>query len=230
LAELAGATVTKYQGIDLIVGDSSGGNRNRRGKAAPNASANGAARANGVAFVDASTVLIGEVPLLKAAVDRRITGAVFTGPLAVKAQSVSGQNQAWVASLSPASDLVPSLGPGAAGVDLPPGANMALNLLQSITGLSVGLQLTGNNVTLNTEASTRTDKDAQALVDVLHFLVAMGQANRKDPQTGGLATLADAASISTKGTSVVLTITMPEQQLESLFPQAGVKKISNPVR
>ena len=220
LAEMAGATVTRYQGADLIVGNP-GGNRNRRSDPAPKSTA----PVNGVAFVDSSTVLIGEVQLLKAAIDRRAAGAAFRGPLAVKAQSVSGRNQAWAATLTPAADLVPALG----GAQAAP--NMVANLLQSITGLTVGLQLTGTNVTLSTEASTRSDKDAQALVDVLHFVMAMAQANRKDPQTGGAATLADAATISANGASVQLTITVPEQQLESLFPpQPGVKKISNPAR
>jgi hypothetical protein len=181
----------------------------------------GPAPVNGVAFLDSSTVLIGEVQLIKSAVDRRAAGAVFNGPLALKAQDVSGRNQAWAATLTAVQDLVPGLNGAQAS------AGPMANLLQAITGLSLGVQLGAANVTLNGEAATRSNQDAQALVDVLHFVMGMAQANRKDPQGGNAAALADAAQISAAGASVRVTLTVPEQQLEQLFPpQPGVRKIS----
>jgi len=235
LAEMAGAIVTRYKGVDLITGNPNNGAPNRvnpnranpnRGGGRPNsAAAAGAAPVNGVAFLDSSTVLIGDLQLIKSAVDRRAGGAVFNGPLAVKAQEVSGQNQAWAATLTPAADLVAGLNGTSTS------AGPMANVLQAITGLSIGVQLGAANVTLSSEAATRSNQDAQALVDVVHFVMGMAQANRKDPQTGNVAALVDAASISASGASVRLTVTVPEQQLEQLFPpQPGVKKISLPAR
>jgi hypothetical protein len=226
LAELAGATVTKYKGADLIVGNSNAPAPNRAKGARPNAlAAAGAAPVNALAFLDSSTVLIGDVQVIKSTIDRRAAGSVFNGPLALKARDVSARNQAWAATMSSVQELVPGLN----GAQTPAGP-MA-NMLQAITGLSIGVQLSATNVTLNGEAATRSSQDAQALVDLLHFVMSMAQANRKDPQTGQVATLADAASVSASGASVRLTVTVPEQQLEQLFPpQPGVKKISLPVR
>jgi hypothetical protein len=225
LAELAGASVTRYKGADLITGNPNNGSPANRPNRPRRNGASAPAPVNAVAFLDSSTVLIGEVDLIKSAIDRHAAGAVFNGPLAVKAQEVSGQNQAWAATLTP----VPALVQGLGGAQAPAGP-MA-NLLQAITALSVGVQLNSANVTLNTEAATRSNQDAQSLVDVLHFVMSMAQANRKDPQAGGVAALADAAQISATGASVHLTVTVPEQQLEQLFPpQPGVKKISLPRR
>jgi hypothetical protein len=236
LAELAGATVTKYKGADLIVGNSNAGNSNagnsnvpapNRAKGArPNApAAAGAAPVNALAFLDSSTVLIGDVQVIKSTIDRRAAGSVFNGPLALKARDVSAKNQAWAATMSSVQDLAPGLN----GAQTPAGP-MA-NMLQAITGLSIGVQLDATNVTLTGEAATRSTQDAQALVDLLHFVMSLAQANRKDPQTGQVATLADAATVSASGASVRLTLTVPEQQLEQLFPpQPGVKKISLPAR
>jgi hypothetical protein len=212
LAEIAGATVTQYRGVDLIAGPANAGNGART---------KGAARSgatNGLAFLDASTVLIGDVTLIKSAIDRRASGAVFNGPLAVKAQEVSGTNQAWAATLASLSDIIPGL----SGVSAP--NTPQVNLLQAITGASIGLRLGAADVTLNGEALTRSDKDAQALVDVMHFMMSMAQANRANPQDGSAASLADSAAVTAKGASMLLTVTVPEQQLEQLIqPQAGAK-------
>lgn len=228
LAELAGAVVTQYKGTDLITGNPNNGNpanstNPNRGRRRPNAG--GTTPVNAVGFLDSSTVLIGDLELIKSAIDRRTAGSAFNGPLALKAREVSGQNQAWAATLSPVQDLVPALN------GTPVGAGPVANLLQAITGLSVGLQMGVDNVTVNGEAATRSNQDAQALVDILHFLTTMAQANRQDPQSGGMAALADAALITANGASVKLTLKVSEQQLEQLFPsQAGVKKISLPAR
>jgi hypothetical protein len=135
--------------------------------------------------------------------------------LAIKAQQVSGKNQAWVATLSSLSEVVPALG------GIARAASPQANLLQSVTGLAIGLRLGAGDVTLNGEALTRSEKDAQALVDILHFVMSMAQANRTAPDGAGAATLADATSITTKGSSMLLTLTVPEQQLEQLFAEQG---------
>jgi hypothetical protein len=218
LAEMAGASVTRYKGVDLITGN---GSPNRPVAPRRGGIAAGPAPVNGIAFLDSSTVLIGEVEIIKSAVDRHAVGGVFNGPLALKARDISARNQAWAATSSSVQDLVPALsGPQA------PAGPMA-NLLQGITGLSFGVQLGAANVTLNGDAVTRTSQDAQALVDVLHFVMSMAQANRKDPQGGNAAALADAAQVSASGASVHLSLTVPEQQLEQMFPpQAGIRKIA----
>jgi hypothetical protein len=211
LAQAAGATVTQYGGVDLIAGpvDAATGIR-------PKGASAGAERGiRGMAFLDPSTVLLGDMSLIKSAIDRRASGAVFSGPLAIKAQQVSGKNQVWLATLSSLSEALPALS-GMAGA-----ASPQANFLQSVTGLALGLRLGAADVTLNGEALTRSEKDAQALVDILHFVVSMAQANRAAPDGAGAATLADAASITAKGSSMLLTLIVPEQQLEQLLASQG---------
>jgi hypothetical protein len=151
-----------------------------------------------IVFLDATTAAAGDVAMVKGAIDRYIAHATYSTALGQKAQQVSTANQAWFVTLTPLSDFLGGKlgGTGLNGV----GQN---NLLQS------------------GDAVTSSAQNAQALVDVLKFLVSMIPSN--DPK---IASLASAASFSVVGTTAHLSLTLSEQQLEQLFmPQsAKVKK------
>jgi hypothetical protein len=173
-ATVAGATVANYRGVSMLAGP--------RSKSV-------------IAFLDSTTAAIGEQAAVQAAIDRRLAGASFSGPLAQKAQDVSSLNHAWFATLTPLPDLL------GAGAQVQPGIS---HLAQAVLQASGGLTLGADAVTLSSEAVTRSPQDAQALVGVLQLL-------------SGMAQPASSAQFTADGAIVRLTISLPEQQAEQLF-------------
>jgi len=173
-ATATGAPVSNYRGVNMLAGPHSKGV---------------------IAFLDSTTAAIGEQAAVQAAIDRRLAGASFAGPLAQKAQEVSSVNHAWFATLTPLPDLLGAGGQVQAGV-----RNLAQAVLQASGGLTFG----ADAVTLSSEAVTRSPQDAQALVGVLQLLSGMAQS-------------ASPAQFTADGAIVRLTLSLPEQQAEQLF-------------
>jgi hypothetical protein len=70
----------------------------------------------------------------------------------------------------------------------------------------------------------RSEKDAQALVDVVKFLAGLVQLNRQNnPAAGQVATLLDTLQTSTSGNTTTISLAVPEQQLEQLLNSAHEK-------
>ena len=91
------------------------------------------------------------------------------------------------------------------------------NLLAGINQMSGGIRF-GDTVTISAEAVTRSEKDAQALVDVVKFFAGLVQLNRqKNPAAGQVATLLDTLKTSTAGNVTTISLAIPEQQLEQLL-------------
>src|SRR5262249_1470853 len=98
-----GGKVTTYRGINLISGPE------------PNSPV--------VAFLDANTALIGDTGSVQAAIDRKLSGTKYYGPLAQKAQAASLSNQVWFATVTPLSEFL------SGRVDNPSLNNLAQNNL-----------------------------------------------------------------------------------------------------
>jgi hypothetical protein len=201
-ALLAGATSSTYKGFEIL------------------ANAGGAGKNGGVVFLDNTTVATGDLTSLKAVIDRRVAGVVFSGPLAQKAAGAGAANDAWFATATPSTFLAGKL-PGAGANGLNP-----MNLLQSVVETSGGVKFAPAGATASVEAVTNTSQDAQALADVLKFLTSMVQMNRNNnPASGRAASLADAATVTASGPVMKLTVSLPEQQLEQLLmPAQGAPK------
>jgi hypothetical protein len=64
----------------------------------------------------------------------------------------------------------------------------------------------------------RSDKDAQAMADVIRFLVTMVQAHReRDPATGNLTSLLDTVTLNTNANITQVALVLPEAQAEQLL-------------
>ena len=83
MAALSGGTVSNYKGQELIAGKGSMGS---------------------IAFLDASTVVLGDTASLKAAIDRRLTGGQPSADLRQRAIEASTRNDAWVVTATPLTD------------------------------------------------------------------------------------------------------------------------------
>lgn len=191
-ATAAGGTVTQYKGISILTHAGQTGQ--------PQGS---------LALIDAGTVAIGDLASVRAAVDRRLGGATFTGALASQSVSVSNANQAWFATVTPLSDFLNGKTGNLGNVS-------QNNLFQSVLQSSGGVNFSASGVTMTGDAVTASAQNAQALVDVLKFLVSMVPTNANNPAA---TTLADAASFTVNGTTAHLTLTLSEQQAEQLFTQ-----------
>lgn len=198
----AGASSVKYRGIELLTLSGAGKSK----------------MTGSMAFLDESTLAAGDTDAVKAAIDRHAAAAVFAGPLADRARQISAVNDAWLASLTPPAAFTG----GATGASQNQFGPMQ-SLLQSAQQLSAGLKFAATQVTLSAEVLARTAQDAQSMADVLKFLAGMlQQANsnaspNSSPNSSKLPSLADAAKIYVSGSSMHLTLSVPEQQMEQFF-------------
>jgi hypothetical protein len=192
-AQTNGGVIAPYNGINVVTLQTS----------------SSAQVETGIAFLDSSTALVGDVTSVEAAIDRKKSNAAADASVVTKAQAVSSGKDFWFVTLVPLSNF-------SANIPDPSGA-MKGNLLAAINQMSGGIRF-GDTVTISAEAVTRSEKDAQALVDVLKFFASLVQLNRqKDPTAGQVATLLDTLQTSTSGNVTTISIAIPERQLEQLL-------------
>lgn len=197
VAQLNGGTITHYQGIDIITGTSDKG-----AKHASNTS---------IAFLDPVTAVMGDIAVVQAAIDRRKSNATIGTNLAGKVRQVSASNDFWFTTLVPLSEFATALpDPNMQGA-------MKGNLITAIQQASGGVKF-GNTVQVYAEAVTRSEKDANALVDVVKFIAGLIQLNRdKDTTAAQVSTLLDNLQTSTNGNIMTMTLGIPEATLEQMI-------------
>ncbi len=194
---LSGGVKTTYNGIDIYSEKDSKDNST-------------------VAFLDSSTVLLGDPAGVKGGIDRYRSGATFKGDLGTRANDLSNNYQMWFVSSS-VQDILGTMGAAQAQ-----GSPVPVEALQSILQTAGGIEAGGDAVTFALEAVTRTEKDAQSLVDVCKFLTSMVQMNRNsDANAAKLASIIDTASITANGTSMKVSLAVPQKDIEQLLPKAG---------
>ena len=197
-ATATGATTSQYNGVTIIT--------------EPSRSSSG--QSTSLAFLDNSTVAIGGLPLVQAAIDRKAANTVFSGALAQQALSASGAYQAWFATVTPLSDFLNG--------KLGNLGNLSQNnLFQSVLQSSGGVNFTNSGVTITTDLVAASPQNAQALIDVLQFLVGMIQSNSGNNPTVG--TLASATTFSLNGSTAHVVLSLTEQQAEQLVPTSTPK-------
>jgi hypothetical protein len=196
LATLTGSSVTPENGVVVITPPQNAG--------------------RSLAFLDSSTLVIGDRASVQGAVARHAANASFAGPLAQQAQIASGASDAWLTTLTPLAQFMQG-----ANTPLPPA------LLQTVGGISAGVHFDAAAVTLQGEIITPSEKDAHSMADTLKFLAAMLQANKvQNPQA---AALLQSAQFTTIGPVMRMILSVPEQQMEQIFvlPGARAKKIAS---
>jgi hypothetical protein len=171
---------------------------------------------NGFAFLDSTLVVAGDLANVKAVIDRRHGGPTISAKLAAQASQLSSTQDAWAISTVPPSTLQPpAAAPPAAGADLQ-------NALQKIESASGGVKF-GSVVVLTGQAQAATPQDASSLGDVLQLFVNMAQLQAaKRPEA---AALAQSLVVSTQGSTVKITLSLPEGQFQQLVkPKAAARK------
>lgn len=167
-------------------------------------------------FLDGSTAAMGDVASVKAAIDRKIAGATYTGALAQSAVQVSASNSAWFATATPLADFMSTRQGGNLGPISQSG------LIQNITSASGGVQFGSTAITVSADAVANSPQNAQALVDVLKFFVSMLAGNANAPS--GVASIANSAQFSVNGSTAHISLLLPEAQVEQLLMPPTSKK------
>ncbi len=193
-----GGTIAPYQGINVVTLP-----------AGPKSQV-----PTGIAFLDNSTALVGDLTSVKAAIDQKKNNTPANASIVSQAQTASTGKDFWFVTLVPLSNFsssIPVLNNNGA-------ANG--NLLAAINQASGGISF-GDTVTISAEAVTRSEKDAQALVDVVKFFASLIQLNRQNnPAAGQVATLLDTLQATASGNITNISLAIPEQQLEQLINSA----------
>lgn len=187
LAGVIGAKVSNYRGVAMITPPQHD--------------------ARVFAFLDVSTIAIGSDAAVRGAIDRRAAQTVFAGPLFQKALDASATHDAWFATVTPLTDLIPANSTG--GFD-------PTTLLQSVTESWVGVHFDLNGLTLAAEALTHSPNEAQGLAGMLKLVSGMLK--------GTPAAALQNAQISSSGPVMRVILTVPEQDLERSFPGAAPRR------
>jgi hypothetical protein len=195
-AQSAGAVVETYGGVSVIEDPK---------------------HQNGFALLDSTLVVAGDLANVKAAIDRRSGGPTIPVALAAQVNQLSSTQDAWAISTVPPASLKPTAAAPPAG-----GANMQ-NALQMIQSASGGVKF-GSVVVLTGQAQAATPQDASTLGDVVKLFVSMAQLQAaKHPEAAGLA---QSLTVTTQGSTVKITLSLPEDQLQQLVkPQAAARKV-----
>jgi hypothetical protein len=193
-----GGTASVYQGVNLVT----------------HSAASGTQVATALAFLGTTTALAGDITSVKAAIDRKQSNAPTDSTVFSKAQQVSANNDFWFVTLVPLSNFSDSIPNSSLS-----GA-MQGNLFAAINQASGGVRF-GDTVTISAEAVTRSEKDAQALVDVVKFFAGLVQLNKQNNAAAGqVATLLDTLQTTASGNTTTISLAIPEQQLELLLNSA----------
>lgn len=206
-AQANGAVPSVYQGVNLLTHSASSPTQ-----------AGGTQPPIAFAFLSPSVALAGDVASVKAAIDRKQSNAPTDSNVSTKAQQVSATNDFWFVTLVPLSNFSNAIAnPSLSGA-------MQGNLFAAVNQASGGVKF-GDTVTISAEAVMRSEKDAQALVDVVKFLAGLVQLNRQNnPAAGQVATLLDTLQTSTSGNTTTISLAVPEQQLEQLLNSSPHQK------
>jgi hypothetical protein len=196
-----GGTVKSYNGTQVIEGKPHAG------------------EAPWVGFLG-NLIVAGAQPAVKTTIDRYRSAKKADALLTSRIQAASSKHDAWFLTTVSPSVLAGNLtsNPNVKGA-------MTGELVQGIESMTAGVKF-GANVVMSGEAMARSDKDANALVDVMKFFASMAQSNA--PKSGPAAML-DAVQMTADGRTVKFSLTTPEQDFEKLFAP-GMNRVRSRAR
>jgi hypothetical protein len=192
-ARAQGADVETYQGIQVFSNKAAG------------------SEDSAIAFLDASTAVMGDVAMVHGAIDRGLTGTPVPAAVAEQVQSLASANDAWFLSTGPVAGMF-------TGKIEDENLKKAVEggLLGAVLAASGGVRFGAGGVMISADAETKSVKDAAALGDVVKFIASLVQ---WDTANGGKGSLADSMKLTTEGSRLRLTLSMPEAAAEQLFMQ-----------
>jgi hypothetical protein len=157
--------------------------------------------------------MAGDIANVKAAIDRPGTGQSLPAGVITLVNQWSGNEDAWIVTTTPLSSLAPNTPAGTGTPNNPMGTAMA-GVLQQIQQIAGGVKF-GNNVVGTAAIQADNANDATQLANTLQFFVNLMQMqSQKNPQ---LSSLAQGFTVNSQGTTVNVSITLPEAQFQQLL-------------
>ena len=169
-------------------------------------------KTHGLAFLDATTVIGGDIASVKGAIDRQKNPQPLPPAVTVSINQLSNTEDAWALSTVSPATLAPPKAPAQTG-QIPP-------IFQTVQSASGGVKF-GNNVVFTGQAQTDTAQNATSLGDVIKLLINLAQMNAGQNQQA--AALAQAVQVSVSGNTLNVSLSLPEDQFQQLatFGQKG---------
>lgn len=167
----------------------------------------------GIAFLDANTVVAGDIASVKGAIDRSKSPQPLPAAVAVKVNTWSTSQDAWGITTVPPSSLAP---PAKAGAQNNPMANVAQNVQSAAGGVKFGAQ-----VVFSGQAQCDTAQNATTLGDMVKLLINMAQ--MQSGQDATAAALIKSVTVTTSGPLVNVTASLPEDVFQGLVQQSHKK-------
>jgi len=176
----------------------------------------------GIAFLDSTLAIVGDVANVKAAIDRPGSGQSLPSAVIGQVNQWSNSEDAWVITTVPPLSLVPAAAaplPGATGA-----GGAAQGIFQQVQQAAGGVKF-GNSVVGTAAIQADTAPNAAQMANTLQFLVNMAQMQAQNsPQ---IAALAQGLVIAAQGNTVKISLTMPQAQFQQ-FLQQHQKAFMNP--
>ncbi len=169
-----------------------------------------------LAFIGSSVAVAGPLADVEAAIMRNGGSATAIDPaLAAQVNQLSSNQAEWLLSSVPVASLIPA----SATTSATGPAAQILPLLKSIQSLSGGVNFT-DNVVMTGQATESDPQNAAALSAVVKLalsLASMGAAN--NAKLAELAQLLQTLQVTTDGSAVNVSLSIPETQVEALLNQ-----------
>jgi hypothetical protein len=166
-----------------------------------------------VAMPDTSLALFGPLDLVKAAIARRAaTKTALSADLQKKIAAWSSYD-AWFVSTIGLSDL----GVNATGKNEVLPSSISTDMIRSgAAGASFG-----KDVKLAGSITTRSNSDAEQLVDTYRFLLSLVQLNADKQNAAEVLKVAESATVAANGANVTFAVTIPESMLDVMLQKKG---------
>lgn len=158
------------------------------------------------ALLDASTLAAGDLASVQGAIDRESAGPHLSQSVLDQIAQLSGAEDAWLLTTVPLASLTPP-------ANAPNINGLNFQALKQIQQVSAGVKL-GDMVTVSAQAQLDTQQDANTLAGMIQLLANMAQMQaQKNPEA---AALAKGITVSASGTTLNLTFTIAESQIQQL--------------
>jgi len=171
-------------------------------------------------YTDGATAAIGDCDSVQAGINSAASKAPTGTNLLMKAQQIRAQRDLWFTSVLPLGQFA-----SAVPTDLSPVLNS--QLIQAIQQTSGGVNFAagstsqGPSVQLSGDALMDTPQNATALKNVVNFFVGMIQmTGGNEPAAATVLSLLGTLQTSVSGSTLTVSLTIPETTLEQLFQQA----------
>ncbi|HUB78266.1 MAG TPA: hypothetical protein VMB03_05690 [Bryobacteraceae bacterium] len=170
----------------------------------------------GIAFVSTSRVAAGDLSSVKAAVDRQGSNPSLPSAVLGQVNQWSTSEDGWVVTTVPLASMLPAGMAGASGGTTGgnPMGNPMAGVMQTVQQLAGGVKF-GNSVVGSLAIQSDNAADATQIANTLQFFVNLMQMqSQNNPQ---MATIAKGFNIGAQGSTVNVTVTLPEAQFQQIF-------------